>query len=57
MIETGGIKPNYIPSDKTSQLEKIDTILSYQYQPFDTPKMAILWNTNQKMEQNDIRIF
>lgn len=56
VIEKGGINPCFIPSDRTSPLENIGTIIFNQDQPFYTPNMTILWNMHQKMEDNNIRV-
>ncbi|WP_048190977.1 lasso peptide isopeptide bond-forming cyclase [Methanobacterium sp. SMA-27] len=48
--------PQLIISDKISPLEKIESILWHQEQPFYTPNMAILCNMYKTMKEDNIRI-
>ncbi len=50
------IKPNFIKCDNINPLDKIDTILWHQDQPFFLPFLSILNAVFQKMGQNGFRI-
>ena len=56
VIDTGGIKPHLICSNKISPLKQINTILWHQEQPSYNPNMSILWNMYKKMQDSGVRI-
>lgn len=56
VIDTGGIKPNFVLSDKISPMDNIEKILWYQEQPVSDPYTAITWNLYKKMQGKNIRI-
>ena len=56
IINTGGIKPNFILGDDISPLDEIENILWFQEQPVLTPNIAILWNLYKKMQEKKIRV-
>ncbi len=56
VIDTGGIKPNYICSDRIGPMENIEKMLWHQEQPESDPYFALNSNTYKKVHEKGIRI-
>ncbi len=56
VIDTGGIKPNFVLSDQISPMKNIEEILWHQEQPESDIYIAVQWNLYKKMREKDIRI-